>query len=152
MYYDKNNNIESISYSFEKEDKIYNIYKTNEDDFYTISIDKKEDEVIGLDGFYIQNNAEYNKVEINEFLRAVSNIKFDTSKIDKDTLSYNVSYEPIYNSTNSEQDTYGDTIYYIDDYEKYTYKKADKKDLPMSGVIIFFEKDTYVLNPEGNMP
>ncbi|MGL5694154.1 MAG: hypothetical protein ACRCXA_08755, partial [Peptostreptococcaceae bacterium] len=121
------------------------------EDFYTINIDKKEDEMIGWDGVYIQDNVESNQVEIKEFLRAISNIKFDTSKIDKDRLSYNLSYDSMYNSTNSEQDTYGDNIYYIDDYEKYTYKKAEKRDLPISGAIIFFEKDTYVLYPEKHM-
>lgn len=167
-YYD--DNIENISYSFISDDKYYNISKNKKDEGYNVMISKYSDEMNSYwNGFYNYNEIGTNKIEIKELLRAVSNIKFDTSKTDKEIVSYYLTYDEKNYLTGSEQVDNGDTTYYIEDYEKYTYKKAQRRELPMSGVMIWFSPmkemsnntedtygtesvytDTYVLYPRKN--
>lgn len=136
-YYD--DNIENISYSFISDDKYYNISKNKENEGYNIMINKYSDKVDSYwNAFYNYNEIGTNTIEIKELLKAISNIKFDTSKTDKEIVSYYLTYDENNYSTGSEQVDNGDTIYYIEDYEKYTYKKAQRRELPMSGGIIWF--------------
>ncbi|MGL5329301.1 MAG: hypothetical protein ACRDD7_08535 [Peptostreptococcaceae bacterium] len=167
LTYDKDNNIENISYSFISGDKTYYASKWQEDDRYSITVSKyNEPDLEEYNYWNDDESVEESKIEMIPFLKAVENIKFDMRKSDREIVSYYLSYDKNKSKTGSEQGINGDKIYYIDDYEKYTYKEARKRELPISGDIIMFSPmvempnntehsygtegiytDMYVLNP-----